>query len=149
MSDGNENKANDPALWIIIRKIGGTALFWALIFVFICIITDWSPIKIYKWVKHNHAIAEAQDQLDKSFHYYKFDKELVDALKRIDVSKCPLDYRSSFYNFVEATEEYVSIMNRPYSSTSAQEEKKAQFIKCLEDLDKVTSKYDNWKTAYN
>ena len=107
----------------------------------------------YEIKKNNLAFGQAVvrviDEWNGILRMYKDDKERNAALKKIDVTKCPSDFRDAFYRCVEARVNYVTYCEsdsffHPINNDQLNEYKE-QFNKCVDELSTITKKYAKFK----
>lgn len=58
-------------------------------------------------IKYNHAVVRVCNNIERITRLYK-DKEYINALKEVDLSDCPSDFKEAYYRFVEASDEAIS-----------------------------------------
>ena len=102
-------------------------------------------IDFYKEMKYGSAIEQVIDQQNKIFHYYEADKDRIAALKEIDVSECPLDFREAFYRWVEAYDKFVRTKDSFFHTLSQEKESGEKFQKYTDELFSIAGKYMNLK----
>lgn len=111
-------------------------------------------IDFYKEIKYNNAIVSVYDQINQCVSYHKKDKkEFVEALKIIDISDCPSEFKYAFFDYVAAADEFFSYQEtnaffKPLSNTK-EKELETKYIKSLEELDSIAHKYAKFKDEEN
>lgn len=92
-------------------------------------------------IRYNHPIVRVLEQMSKIKHYNQSDKDAVAALKEVDVSDCPMDFRVAFYNYVEAKDKLFREKDSFFHSALEVEKLEMQLQQCLDDLNDVARKY--------
>ena len=117
--------------------------FWGTIvpIILAIIIISW----IYNIRKDSHAVVRVIDEWNGIHRMYKDNKEINAALKKIDVSECPSDFRDAFFRCVEARENYVTYLEsdslfHPIKNSKLNEYKE-EYSKCIDEMNTTAHKY--------
>lgn len=92
-------------------------------------------------IRYNHPIVHVLEQISKINHYNQSDKDAVAALKEVDVSDCPMDFRVAYYCYVEAKDKLFREKDSFFHSALEVEKLEMQLQQCLDDLNDVARKY--------